>query len=102
MSHDVRLTLRPPELGGGAAEGDEVDMAALFDQPACLEHEDAVGHRRGQPMSDGDDGASFGKPLKSPVNGGFRLRVQRGRRLVQDENRGLADERAGQSDRRRS
>ena len=42
--------------------------------------------------------ASLGELSQRAVEGGFGLSVQRGRRLVEDENGGLADERARQRD----
>ena len=90
--------LRPPELGVRAAAGEKVRVTAFFDKPAGVEHEDAVGNRGRQPMRDGDHGASPGEFLQRPADGRFGLRIQRGRRFVQDQNRRLADERASDCD----
>ncbi len=92
------LILCAPQLGVDAAPREQVRVRALLGEPARAEDEDAVYHRRRQPMRDGDDGSALRELLKRPVDGGLGLRVECGRRLVQHENRGLADECARDGD----
>ncbi len=69
-------------------------MVPLLDNPATLEHEDLVGplHRR-QAMGHDEDRPSLEKSLDRILNQPLRLGIQRARRLVEDEDRGVTQDR---------
>ena len=82
--------------GVQAAGGDQLVVATGLDDSAPVEHQDAViaGDRR-QPVGDGDGGAVPADPLEGLDEPPFGLRVERGSRLVEQQNVGVADQRPG-------
>ncbi len=74
-------------------------MGALFDHPTLREDDDVVEFDDGrEPVSDQHHGAVPRQPAERREHGGFRLRVEGGGRLVQDEDRGAPHESPGQRD----
>ena len=74
-------------------------MRAVFDQPTALKRHDAVGrtHRR-EPVRDDEDGAPFGDLLHVVLDDALALVVERARRLVENQDARIADERARYGD----
>lgn len=81
------------------ATRDELLVRAFFDDGAVGEHDDPVGHpHRREPMRDHDRHAprhQLGEPHEHLILG---ARIQRGRRLVEDEQLGRPHVRTGQRD----
>ena len=93
------LELEPVERGVAAALAQQLVVAARFDHVAVLDHEDAVGMRdRGQPVRDHQRGAAlaqFGDRLLHLTLG---FRIERGGRLVEQDDRRVLDQRARDGD----
>ena len=71
-------------------------MAPLFDQPAAIEDENPVRvSQRREPMGDGDRGASTNQNVERVLDALFRFRVDIAGRLVEDQNLGIVQQRAG-------
>jgi hypothetical protein len=69
-------------------------MRADVDDPAPVEYRDAVGQRqRRPPVCDQQRGAVLGDGPERVVDGGFRGRVHRGRRVVQHQHAGVRQQR---------
>ena len=65
-----------------------VRMRALRDDAAVVHHHDAVRlEHGGQAMRDHQRGAAFHQPLERVLHGALALRVERGRRLVEQQDR---------------
>jgi hypothetical protein len=85
--------------GEEAALGEELVEAALLDDAALFEDEDAVhGAEGGEAVGDADDGAVFGEVVDGFLDFGFGLGIERGGGFVEDEDGGVADEGAGDGD----
>src|SRR5262245_45258633 len=78
-----------------AACPDQVLMGAVLSQTAALDGEEAVAapHRR-QPMRNDEDDAAFGKPRHVLLDDPLALIVERARRLVEDQDARIGNERA--------
>ncbi len=74
-------------------------MRSLFDDAAFVDDEDSVGvfHRR-KAMRDDQNRAVFHQVVNRLLDDGFGLVVQGGRRFVQDDDRRVFHERAGNRD----
>ncbi len=71
-------------------------MGAFFDYRSILHDDDLVGvDDGGKPVGDDDDGAAAHGMIERLLYGGFRFRIERRGRLVEQEDRRLADQRAG-------
>ena len=82
-----------------ASLGDQPPVGAVLDHPARIEHEDPVGNfGRGQPVGDGDHGASGGKFAQCPGDTHLGGRVHRGGGLVQNQQVGIGNRRPHQGD----
>src|SRR5208337_901463 len=84
------------ELSEMSAEMHELVEAAALDDAAACEYEDAVGVADGrEPVRDHEGGAALHHLGKRRLHARFGERIERAGRLVQDENRGILKERAG-------
>ena len=112
---DERRNLAVVVLDGGGGEGDwlgrvtvllgqqaskgtalrlELLVGAVLDNSSGFEHCDLVDvPQRAEAMRDDDDGASRGEPLDGAHHFGFRLDIEVGSGLVQDEDRRVAQDR---------
>src|SRR5215469_1839941 len=82
-----------------AASFDESVVAAVLDQAAAIERDDAVRrpHRR-EPMRDDQHRPPVGDILHVTLNDALALIVQRAGRLVEDQDARVCDKRAGNGD----
>ena len=72
-------------------------MRPVLDDAAAVEDEDAVeGPHRRQPVSDDDGGAPAHQPRHGLLHQRLRFRIQAGCRLVEDQDRRVRQEGAGQ------
>ncbi|CAA9321894.1 MAG: hypothetical protein AVDCRST_MAG40-1504, partial [uncultured Gemmatimonadaceae bacterium] len=87
------------QLGVEAAEGEQVLVGALLDHAALVDHEDEVRARdRGQAVGHHERRPPLHEPLERGEDDGLRARVDRGGRLVEDEDRRVLEEGAGHRD----
>ena len=79
--------LQAVERGVAAAGSDQLVMAAVLNEPAALDGQDAVAapHRR-QPVSDDDDHAGAGDALYVLLDDALPLVIELAHRLVEDQN----------------
>ena len=74
-------------------------MRAHGDLVAVIHDDDPIGlQHRGQPMRDDDGGASLHEPLERLLHEQLRLRIERARGLIQQEDRRILEDRARQRD----
>ncbi len=74
-------------------------MAALLHEPPLLHHEDAVGaHHARKAMRDENGRAPFGEALERFAQGFLALGIERGGGLVEQQDRRVAQEGAGNGD----
>ena len=74
-------------------------MRSLLEDLAVAQHEDDVGVRHVlQPVGDAEDGLPPPEAVERGVHLGGRGGVERGRRLVEDEDGGILDDRPGDGD----
>ncbi len=74
-------------------------MGSLFQDVACLQDDDLVCSEDGvQAMGDGDDGPSLHQALCGFLEQGFGLRVEAGGGFVQDKDRRIFQEGAGEGE----
>ncbi len=97
--HDVALALlglRPHQPAVRPIAADQLGVPALFDQTAVVEHQDAVGadHAR-QPVRQDERGAPGGEAIDRLLDHRLVFGVDRGQRLVEDQDRRVAQEGAG-------
>jgi len=77
-----------------AVQLEELIVGTLLDDQTVAHHEDQVGiSDRRKPVSDHERCPSLHEIVEGLEDDAFRLRVDRGCRLVQHENRSVADER---------
>src|SRR6266852_2045803 len=89
----TRDGLDPVQLGIDAAERQELVVLALLREAAVLENDDLVRVAdRAQPVSDGDDGATLHQAVEGLQDELLGLGIQRGGRLVENEDRRIADD----------
>src|SRR5579864_6826977 len=87
------------KLGVDSAELYQLVMRALFGDDAVFQHDDLVGVADGaEAVRDGDRGASLHQPVERADNEFFRCGVKRRCRLVEDQDRRVADDRARDTD----
>ncbi len=73
-----------------SALGEELVEAALLDDAAFFEDEDAVhGAEGGEAVRDADDGAVFGEVIDGFLDFGLGLGIERGGGFVEDEDGAL-------------
>ncbi len=91
--------MQPRQPRVEAVGGDELCVRALLDDLARLHHQDAVAGEHGrQPVRDDEGGAVLHQPLERGLYQRLALGVERGRRLVEQEERRLAQDGAGNGD----
>jgi hypothetical protein len=77
----------------------QLGVSALLDDPASVEdHDPAQVSDGGEPMRDRDHRTAGHHLAERVVDGGLRLRVERGRGLVEDQDGRVPVERASQRD----
>ena len=68
-------------------------MSATLHNAAILDEEDLVGLENGrEPMGDDDRGPARQRALECLLNGAFRVGIQVGGRLVQDDDVGVFEQ----------
>ena len=89
--------MRGDHPGKGTAAGEEGFKITFFTDPARIQHNDAGGIAdRAEPMGDGNDGAAGGQAFEGLLDETFALIVECGGRLVEDQDRGIAEDGAGE------
>ena len=74
-------------------------MGALLDDPPVVHHHQPVEDGDGrQPVGDGDDRPPFHQAVELLLDRRLDLRVERAGRLVEDEDRRILEEEAGDGD----
>ena len=74
-------------------------MVAALDQLSVVEHEDVIaGHHAGEPVGHDQRRAAGHQAVERLLNGGLVLSVDAGERLVEDQDWGIAQQRAGDRD----
>src|SRR6516162_3936959 len=82
-----------------AAGLDQRVMGAVFDQAATLERDDAIRRPHGRkPVRDDENRPPLGDLLHVLLNDTLALIVEGARRLIEDQNARIGDERAGNRD----
>ena len=93
----ARLGGHEPRVDAGAA--DQRRVRALLDQAALVEHEDPVGaDHAGEPVREDERGAADHQAIERRLDQGLALGVDGRERLVEDQDRGVAQERPGDGD----
>ena len=79
------------------AAGHQLLVAALVDQAPLVQHRDPLRELQGRaPVGDEQRGAAVHDPPERLVDLGLHLRVDRGRGVVEHQDRGVGEQRAGQ------
>src|SRR5213593_1793839 len=87
------------ELCIGARAPNQLLVRSLLDNPAVVEHDDAVGASdRGQPVSDDEGRSAREEPAQALLDPALGPDIDRRRRLVQDEDPRVREECAGERD----
>ena len=87
------------KLGIKPATRHQLVVGAFLGDHAVFENEDFVGIPDcAQPVRDGDHGAPLHEPLQSVDHQFFRLGVERGGGFIENKDRRVADDRAGNAD----
>src|SRR6266571_6172389 len=74
-------------------------MAAVLDDTATLDRDDAVGPaHRGKPVSDDENGAAFANPAHVVLDDALTLVIERAGGFVEDQNAGVGHQGAGNRD----
>src|SRR5262249_8225684 len=95
----MEACLQPVERRVAAGFVNELLMVAVFDDATALDGDDAIGVANGrQPLGDDYHGPPLRNLLHVLVNDPLALIVERARRLVEDEDARIADQRPGDSD----
>jgi hypothetical protein len=82
-----------------AARLDQRVMGAVLDQAAALERDDAIRRPHGrEPVRDDQNRPPLGDLLHVLLNDALALIVEGARRLIEDQNARVGDERAGNGD----
>jgi len=90
------VELQPGEAGVETALGEQRVVPALLDDPAFVEDDDAVSAAdRGETMGDDDRRAVVHQPLERLLDQLLRFGVERGGRFVEQQQRRVAQHRAG-------
>ncbi|ERJ36121.1 hypothetical protein L810_0924 [Burkholderia sp. AU4i] len=91
-----RLQLRPHQAAIRAVTRDQRRVRALVDHLPLVEHQDAVGaDHAGQPVREHERGPPAREPVECLLDQRFVLRVDRRQRLVEQQDRCVAQQRAG-------
>src|SRR5688500_17653420 len=93
--HDVADVGVPGDEGRvPAAEREKLVVRPALDDAPAVEHDDLVGIANGrEPMGDRDHGTALREPLERPLDRSLGLRVERRGRLVEHEDRRVAEDR---------
>src|SRR5262245_34914735 len=92
-------TLQAVDRGIAPARPDQIVMAAVLDQPAAFNGNDAIGGAHGrQAMRNDEDRASLGDALHVLLNHPLAFIIEGARRLVEDQDARIHDERARYGD----
>src|SRR5215467_4856281 len=95
----MEARLKPVKRRVAAAGADQVVVAAVFDQPAAINRNDAISAANGrQPVGDDENGAASRDPAHVVLDDPLAFVVQRARRLVEDQNSRIGDQRPGNRD----
>src|SRR5713226_6904721 len=87
------------QLGINSTEGQQFLMSALLRHHACLQHDDLVSiANSAEPVRDGNNRPSLHKPFQGFDYEPLGFGVESGRRLVEDKNRCVTNDGAGDSD----
>jgi hypothetical protein len=79
------------ERGVAPAAAHQLEVRSLFDNLAALEHDDAIGEaERREAMSDRDGRTAFRRALERLDDQALRNGIEAGRRLVEYQDRGIA------------
>ena len=93
------MELQFVELRVQAARPKQIVVPATFDDPPFIDHEDHIGALNcGQPMGDHNSGLAFDQPVQSIENQFFRRRIQPRARLIQNQDRRIANNGPGDGD----
>src|SRR5882672_7050713 len=96
---DVEAALLGPKPRVNGLVFEELSVASGLDEPAAVDDEDLVGvYDRGEPVRHRDRRAPFADAPQRCVDGRLDPRVERGRRLVEEENRGVGEDRTRDRD----
>ena len=88
-----------PQPGVRAARLEQLVVRAVLDHPAAVEHHDPVGAGGGgQPVGDDERGAAAGSARRSPRSPRLGGQVERGGRLVEQQDVGVDQLGPGQRD----
>src|SRR5690606_10662362 len=88
-----------PEPGVGAFGGEELVVAALFDDGAPVEDDEAVHAGDGaEAVGDDEGGAALHQAPQGVLDEELALRVERAGRLVEEQDRGVAQDGPGEGD----
>src|SRR5947209_2461435 len=101
MPLNGRLQLHVPghEARVAALERDQLVVRATLDDLAAVEDDDLVGVSDGrEAVGDRDRRAALGQPVERLLYGALGLGVERARRLVEDQDGRVAQDRAGDRD----
>src|SRR6516162_1736438 len=92
-------TLQAVDRGITPARSDQIVMAAVLDQPAAFDGDDAIGRAHGrQTMRDNEHRASFGDTLHVLLDHPLAFIIQRARGLVEDQHARIHDQCARDGD----
>src|SRR5919201_4817 len=82
------------ERGVAPAGGDQLLVPAALDDPAVVQHDDLIGLAHGrEPVRDRNRRPPLREPVERRLHEPLGLGVERARRLVEDENRRVAENR---------
>ena len=91
-----RVVLQIMELLVGAIALQKLGVGSLLDDMAMVHDDDEIGiDDGGEAVCDGDDGAVFHQRVKCLLDKMFRGGVERGCRFVENENRRILEQGAG-------
>ena len=87
------LGLRAHQLPIGAIKLHQLVVRTAFDHAPAIEHQDTVGaDNAGEAVRQNDRGTPGHEPIDRALNDRIVLGIDRGQRLVENENRGIAKE----------
>ena len=99
IARDAAADTRDPHRAVGAPGAQELGVGAGLDEPPVAEDQDAVARGDGgKPMRRGENGARPAGPIDPFEEKRLFLVVERARRLVKDEDRGVAHQGAREGD----
>jgi hypothetical protein len=87
-------SLEAVEGGIASSDLDQILVHAVLDEALGVERDDPIGAAHGrEPMRDDDDGAALGDLGHVTLDHPLALVIERARRLVEDEDAGIGDQR---------